>query len=91
MRSRLALHAFICIGAWLVLTLLNNAVEPLMSYYLALVAMYATAMFGMVILVGLSGQVSLGNGAIMAVGAYVFALSYQHWNAVISMVIAGFA
>ena len=91
MRSRLALHAFVCIGAWLVLMLVNNSVEPLMSYYLALVAMYATAMFGMVILVGLSGQVSLGNGAIMAVGAYVFALSYQHWNAVISMLLAGLA
>lgn len=91
MKSRLTLHALICIGAWLVLSLVNNAVEPLMSYYLALVAMYATAMFGMVILVGLSGQVSLGNGAVMAVGAYVFALSYQHWNAVISMVLAGFA
>ena len=91
MRSRLSLHAFICIGTWLVLMLVNNAVEPLMSYYLALVAMYATAMFGMVILVGLSGQVSLGNGAIMAVGAYVFALSYQHWNAVVSMVLAGLA
>ena len=91
MRSRLSSHAFICIGAWLVLMLVNNSVEPLMSYYLALVAMYATAMFGMVILVGLSGQVSLGNGAIMAVGAYVFALSYQHWNAVISMLLAGLA
>ncbi len=91
MKSRLLRHAAICIGAWLILTFLNNSVEPLTSYYLALVAMYATAMFGMVILVGLSGQVSLGNGAIMAVGAYVFALSLQHWNAVISMVLAGLA
>ena len=46
-----------------------------MNYYIALVAMYATAMFGMVILVGLSGQVSLGNGALMAIGGYIFALT----------------
>ena len=50
-----------------------------MNYYIALVAMYATAMFGMVILVGLSGQVSLGNGALMAIGGYVFALITLNW------------
>ncbi|HEY7823947.1 MAG TPA: hypothetical protein VIG24_13980 [Acidimicrobiia bacterium] len=70
-----------------------------MSYYLAVAAMYATAMFGMTILVGLSGQVSLGNGALMAVGGYVFALTSLNWqtvpilgtqwNAVWSMVFAG--
>ena len=60
----------------------NDNVDPLMNYYIALVAMYATAMFGMVILVGLSGQVSLGNGALMAVGGYVFALTTLNWETV---------
>ena len=60
----------------------------------------ATAMFGMTILLGLSGQVSLGNGALMAVGGYIFALTSMNWqtvpilgtpwNAVWSMVFAGF-
>ena len=77
----------------------NNTVDALMNYYIALIAMYATAMFGMVILVGLSGQVSLGNGALMAVGGYVFAvtsLNWQtvpilgmQWNAVWSVIFAG--
>ena len=49
---------------------------------IAMVAMYATAMFGMVILVGLSGQVSLGNGALMAVGGYTFALVSMNWQSV---------
>ena len=62
--SRLLLHAPLFIAIWLLLSRLNVMVEPLMSYYLALAAMYATAMFGMVILVGLSGQVSLGNGTV---------------------------
>ena len=66
--SRLLIHAPLFIVIWFVLSRLNFMVEPLVSYYLALAAMYATAMFGMVILVGLSGQVSLGNGALMAVG-----------------------
>lgn len=97
--SRLVQHAGIALVVWVALTRLNQSVDPLMSYYLALVGMYATAMFGMTILVGLSGQVSLGNGALMAVGGYVFALTSLNWktvpilglpwNAVWSVVFAG--
>jgi len=97
--SRLLVHAPLFILIWFILSRLNVMVDPLVSYYLALAAMYATAMFGMVILVGLSGQVSLGNGALMAVGGYVFAitsLNWQtvpilgmQWNAVYSVIFAG--
>ena len=66
--SRLVSHALLALAFWLVLTWVNSVVDPQVSYYIALAAMYATAMFGMTILVGLSGQVSLGNGALMAVG-----------------------
>lgn len=98
LRYRLILNAPAFLALWLILTRLNSMIDPLWSYYLALVAMYATAMLGMVILVGLSGQVSLGNGALMAVGGYAFAVSSLHWttvpllglpwNAVWSMVVA---
>ena len=97
--SRLAVHAAIALVIFGILTWLNQIIDPLMSYYLATAAMYATAMFGMTILVGLSGQVSLGNGALMAVGGYVFALTSLNWqtvpilglpwNAVWSMIFAG--
>ena len=97
--GRLVLHAAIVIVAWLLVTGVLGAVDDLMNYYIALVAMYSIAMFGMVILVGLSGQVSLGNGALMAIGGYVFALTSLNWetvpilglpwNAVWSMVFAG--
>lgn len=80
--SRLALHAAVALLIFGVLTWFNQVVDPLMSYYLASVAMYATAMFGMTILVGLSGQVSLGNGALMAVGGYIFALTSLNWQTV---------
>ena len=72
----------IVVVIWLVMSWINDAVDPLMNYYIALVAMYATAMFGMVILVGLSGQVSLGNGALMAIGGYIFALTSLNWQTV---------
>lgn len=100
MQSRLALHLPAFILLWIVLSQLNNVIDPLWSSYLALAAMYATAMLGMVILVGLSGQVSLGNGALMAVGGYAFAVSSMNWttvpilgmqwNAVYSVIFAGF-
>jgi ABC-type branched-subunit amino acid transport system permease subunit len=92
-------HAIIVIVVGAIFLAINTQLEPTFSFYLAQAAMYATAMFGMVILVGLSGQVSLGNGALMAVGAYTFALTSLHWetvpllglpwNAVWSVVAAG--
>lgn len=80
--ARLVTHLAIVIVVWFAMLWVNNTVDPLMNYYIALVAMYATAMFGMVILVGLSGQVSLGNGALMAVGGYVFAVTTLNWQTV---------
>lgn len=80
--ARLVTHAAFVIIIWFLVMRLNDSVDPLTNYYIALVAMYATAMFGMVILVGLSGQVSLGNGALMAVGGYVFAVTSLHWQTV---------
>ncbi len=98
--ARLGVNAVTALVIWGLLTWVNQFIEPLMSYYLATAAMYATAMFGMTILLGLSGQVSLGNGALMAIGGYVFALTSMNWqtvpilgtpwNAVWSMVFAGF-
>jgi ABC-type branched-subunit amino acid transport system permease subunit len=80
--ARLVTHAVLVLLVFVAMVWVNNSVDPLMDYYIALVAMYATAMFGMVILVGLSGQVSLGNGALMAVGGYLFALTSMNWQTV---------
>jgi len=97
--ARLFGHLALVIALWFAATQFAHWSDPLMNFYIALVAMYAIALFGMVILVGFSGQVSLGNGALMAVGGYVFALTSMHWetvpllgfewNAVWSMVFAG--
>ena len=97
--ARLGVNAATALVIWGLLTWLNQVIDPLMSYYLATTAMYATAMFGMTILLGLSGQVSLGNGALMAIGGYIFAVTSMNWqtvpllgtpwNAVWSMVFAG--
>lgn len=80
--ARLVSHALLVVVVYIVMSFINDRVDPLTNTYIANIAMYATAMFGMVILVGLSGQVSLGNGALMAVGAYSFALTSLNWQTV---------
>ncbi|MCP2327754.1 branched-chain amino acid transport system permease protein [Hamadaea flava] len=51
------------------------ALPPFRNYQLATAAAYLCATAGLTVLVGLSGQLSLGHGAVMAVGAYAVALS----------------
>lgn len=74
MRKKLAL--FILLG-W-VLLLIGDRVDELRVYQGAQIAMYAIALSSIVLLTGYSGQVSLGNGAMMAVGGYSAALTLNN-------------
>lgn len=67
--------------AWVVV---NDRVDPLWNLRLAYVAMYVIVLSGMVVLVGYSGQVSLGQGAFMAIGAYAFALAFNGGRSVLT-------
>ncbi|MGX6511940.1 branched-chain amino acid ABC transporter permease [Rhodococcus sp. SJ-2] len=48
---------------------------PFRNYQLATIAAYACATAGLTVLIGRNGQLSLGHGALMAFGAYTFALT----------------
>jgi branched-chain amino acid transport system permease protein len=50
------------------------------DYQIAEIAVYVTAVSGLTVLTGLSGQISLGHGAFMAIGAYTTALLLLHLN-----------
>jgi len=50
------------------------------DFQMAQIAVYVVAIAGLSILIGLSGQISLGHGAFMAVGAYTTALLMTHLN-----------
>jgi branched-chain amino acid transport system permease protein len=52
------------------LYLLSLSLDPFNNLRLATVAYYFTALAGLTVLTGLNGQISLGHGALMAVGAY---------------------
>jgi branched-chain amino acid transport system permease protein len=57
----------------LVLLLLTNSLSPYRNLQLADGAYYFCVLAGLTVLAGASGQVSLGHGAFMAVGAYTVA------------------
>jgi branched-chain amino acid transport system permease protein len=60
---------------------LTSVVGPYRDLQMAQVAYFACAAAGLTVLTGLSGQISLGQGAFMAIGAYTTALllNHRHW------------
>jgi len=82
---------FILIG-WALLLIGDRVDEPRV-YQGAQIAMYTIALASTVLLTGYSGQVSLGNGAMMAVGGYAAALTLNNlgspvWFAFLMAIVA---
>jgi len=77
----LARHTGAAILVAVVLLVLTVRLSPFRDFQIAEVAAYATAVAGLTYLIGLSGQVSIGHGAFMAIGAYISALIalHLHW------------
>jgi branched-chain amino acid transport system permease protein len=77
----LARHTGAAVLVAVVLLVLTVRLSPFRDFQIAEVAAYATAVAGLTYLVGLSGQVSIGHGAFMAIGAYISALIalHLHW------------
>ncbi len=73
-RSTLLRHLAFTALAVAGLLLLTYALEPFRNYQLATAAAYLCAAAGLTVLTGQSGQLSLGHGALMAIGAYTVAL-----------------
>ena len=62
------------------IAILSIKLNSFRDYQIAEIAIEVTAVAGLTILTGLSGQISLGNGAFMAIGAYTTALLMLHLN-----------
>ena len=68
---------------WLAVLLVFAVVAPMVSsgyhvFQLTQIVMYAIAILGLNLLTGYSGQISLGNGAFYALGAYTTAILITH-------------
>lgn len=77
-RQPLARHLTLAVAGGVFLFVLTSAITPFNDYQVAQIAIDAVALAGLSILVGGSGQISLGNGAFMAVGAYGAGLVLVH-------------
>jgi branched-chain amino acid transport system permease protein len=63
-----------------VVLILSIRLNAFRDYQIAEIAIDVTAVAGLTVLTGLSGQISLGHGAFMAIGAYTTALLLIHLN-----------
>jgi branched-chain amino acid transport system permease protein len=80
-RSTLLRHTlFALVGFGLYYALVMLASDIWNATYITPIAYYVCAAAGLTVLVGVSGQISLGHGAFMMVGAYTTALVLQHWT-----------
>jgi len=84
-------HLAVAVGAGLILLALSVKVTPYRDYQIAEVAAYVVAVAGLTVLIGLSGQISVGNGAFMAVGGYAGALLLIHQSWPLALVFAASA
>ena len=71
-------HVVIALVAGVVLFVLATRLSAYRDYQMAEIAAYVVAVAGLTVLIGISGQISIGQGAFMAVGAYATALVLQH-------------
>jgi branched-chain amino acid transport system permease protein len=63
-----------------VIVVLTYLLPPFRTYQLATIGAYFCVTAGLTVLTGLNGQLSLGHGALMATGAYTFALTQNKFD-----------
>jgi branched-chain amino acid transport system permease protein len=77
-RQPLLRHLLCAVAAAVVLYFFTNRLSQYDNYQLGEIAAYIVALVGLSLLTGVNGQISLGNGGFMAVGAYTMALLMTH-------------
>jgi branched-chain amino acid transport system permease protein len=73
-RSTALRHAVLFVPLAVLLLAGTYAVDAFTDYNIAGIAIFAVAAAGLTVLTGVNGQLSLGHGALMAVGAYTTSL-----------------
>lgn len=86
-RSTLARHGLFFLGLAILLLLLTSFVfDPYTNYNVSEVAIYAISAAGLTVLTGINGQVSLGHGALMMIGAYTTSVLLT-WHADLPLIL----
>ena len=79
-RQPLVRHLILAVLAGVALYLLTSGLGSFRDFEIGEIATYAIVVAGLSVLTGINGQISLGHGALMAVGAYTFAYLQMHHN-----------
>ncbi len=77
-RQPMVRHLFVALVAAAVLYVVTGRLSSYNDYEVGEIACYVVALLGLSLLTGVNGQISLGNGAFMAVGAYTMGLLMNH-------------
>jgi branched-chain amino acid transport system permease protein len=77
-RQPLVRHLLVAVVAAAVLYVITGRLNSYNDYEVGEIASYVVVLVGLSLLTGVNGQISLGNGAFMAVGAYTMALLMNH-------------
>jgi branched-chain amino acid transport system permease protein len=85
-------HGLITVAAGAALFLLTDSLGPFNDFQVAQIGIYAVAVAGLGLLTGWNGQISLGHGALMAVGAFATAELNIHTGVALALqILAGVA
>lgn len=77
-RSTFGRHLLTVVVAFVLIMLVLQFTDQFRHSQFAAMSYYAIAAVGLTVLTGLNGQISLGHGALMAVGAYTTGLLYSN-------------
>jgi len=86
-RSTLGRHLAVAVAGAVILYLISVGLDAYRDYLMAEVAATVVAVAGLTVLIGLSGQISIGNGAFMAIGGYTGALLFSHLHWPLALII----
>jgi branched-chain amino acid transport system permease protein len=78
-------HLLLAVGGGAIFYLVTSQLSTYNDFQIGEVALYAVALAGLSLLVGTTGQISLGHGALMAVGGYTIALLMVHTHTSLSL------
>lgn len=79
-RSTLLRHVLFTLIGIVIALAACKALDDAHAFEYVQIPAYACAAIGLTLLTGYSGQISLGHGAFMMVGAYTFALLWPKWT-----------
>ena len=77
-RQPMVRHLLVALVAAAVFYIVTGRFSAYNDYQVGEIASYVVALVGLSLLTGVNGQISLGNGAFMAVGAYTMGLLMTH-------------